>query len=116
VRVKARGGVTSGALCRDDVICFVEFWLHAGNRVGVDFVPASEAGSILRRIGRQGDFGIGGGSYPADQASRQVEFLLLFDSHTSNWFPTMGLVLITPQRGKIGVFGGVSALYIGAGW
>ena len=32
MRVKARGGVTSGALCRDAVICLVEFWLHAGNR------------------------------------------------------------------------------------
>jgi hypothetical protein len=39
VRVKARGGVTSGALRRDAVICLVEFWLHAGNRVAVDFVP-----------------------------------------------------------------------------
>ena len=39
MRVKARGGVTSGALCRDAVICLVDFWLHARNRVGVDFVP-----------------------------------------------------------------------------
>ena len=80
-------------------------------------LPASEAGSLLRRIGRGGYFGIGGGSYPADQASRQVGFLLLFDSRTSQLVSEDGvLVLDTPQRGKIGVFGGVSALYIGAGW
>ena len=80
-------------------------------------LPASEAGSLLRRIGRGGYFGIGGGSYPADQASRQVEFLLLFDSRTGQLVSNDGfLVLYTPQRGEIGVFGGVSALYIGAGW
>ena len=47
MRVKARGGVTSGALCRDAVICLVEFWLHAGNRVGVDFVPLLEFDQIV---------------------------------------------------------------------
>ena len=80
-------------------------------------LPASEAGSILRRIGRDGDFGTWGGSYPADQAVRPVKFLLLFDSRTSQLVSEDGvLVLDTPQRGKIGVFGGFSALYIGAGW
>ena len=79
-------------------------------------LPASETGSLLRRM-RRGDFSLGGGSYPADQASRQVEFLLLFDSRTGQLVSEDGvLVLFTPQRGKIGVFGGVSALYIGTGW
>jgi len=78
-------------------------------------LQASEAGSILRRIGRKGDFGIGAGPSPGD--SRQVAFLLLFDSRTRQLASDIGiLVLYTPQRGKIGVFGGVSALYIGAGW
>jgi len=80
-------------------------------------VQASEAGSILRRIGREGDFGTWGGSSPADQAVRPVKFLLLFDSRTSQLVSADGvLVLDTPQRGRIGVFGGVSALYIGVGW
>jgi hypothetical protein len=79
-------------------------------------LPASETGPLWRRIVR-GYFSIGDGSYPADQASRQVEFLLLFDSRTGQLVSDDGvLVLYTPQRGKIGVFGGVSALYIGAGW
>ena len=79
-------------------------------------LPASEVGPLLSRM-RRGDFSIGGGSYPADQASRQLEFLLLFDSRTGQLVSDDGvLVFNTPQRGKIGVFGGVSALYIGAGW
>jgi hypothetical protein len=79
-------------------------------------LPASQTGPLWRRIVR-GYFGTGDASYPADQASRQVEFLLLFDSRTRQLASDIGvLVLYTPQRGKIGVFGGVSALYIGAGW
>jgi hypothetical protein len=79
-------------------------------------LPASETGPLLRRI-EKGNLGIGGGSYPGDQTTRQVEFLLLFDSRTGQLVSDDGvLVLFTPQRGKIGVFGGVSALYIGAGW
>ena len=80
-------------------------------------LEAFEAGSMLRWIGREGYFGTGGASYPGDQARRQVEFLLLFDSRTSQLVSDDGvLLLITPQCGRIGVFGGVSALYIGAGW
>jgi hypothetical protein len=79
-------------------------------------VQASESGSLLRRIGRQGDWGVTGpGPSPGD--SRQLAFLLLFDSRTGQLVSNDGfLVLYTPQRGEIGVFGGVSALYIGAGW
>ena len=79
-------------------------------------VPASETGPLLRRI-ESGEFGIGNGGRPADQANRQVFFLLLFDSRTGQLVSDDGvLVLNTPQRGKIGEFGGVSALYIGKGW
>jgi hypothetical protein len=47
----------------------------------------------------------------------KVVFLLLFDSRTGQLVSDDGvLVLNTPQRGKIGVFGGVSAVYIGMGW
>ena len=62
-----------------------------------------------------GEFGRTG-AYPTDQASRQVFFLLLFDSRTGQLVSDDGvLVLNTPRRGKIGEFGGVSALYIGEG-
>jgi hypothetical protein len=79
-------------------------------------LPAAEAGPLLHRIA-SGEFGIGNGGRPADQANRQIVFLLLFDSRTGQLVSDDGvLVLNPPQRGKIGVFGGVSALYIGTGW
>jgi hypothetical protein len=79
-------------------------------------LPASEAGPILRRI-ESGELGIGNGGRPADQASRTILFLLLFDSRTGQLVSDDGvLVLDTPRRGKTGLFGGVSALYIGEGW
>jgi hypothetical protein len=79
-------------------------------------LTAAEAGPLLRRI-QSGEFGIGHGGRPADQAQRLVIFVLLFDSRTGQLVTDDGvLVLNTPQRGKIGVFGGVSAIYIGAGW
>jgi hypothetical protein len=79
-------------------------------------LTAAEAGPLLHRI-QSGEFGHGNGGYPADQANRTVLFLLLFDSRTGQLVTDDGvLVLDTPQRGKIGVFGGVSALYIGQGW
>jgi hypothetical protein len=79
-------------------------------------VPAAETGPLFRRI-LKGEFGIGNGGRPADQASRLVLFLLLFDSRTNQLVSDDGvLVLNPPQRGKIGEFGGVSALYIGEGW
>ena len=79
-------------------------------------VPASETGPLFRRI-LSGEFGIGNGGRPADQASRSVLFLLLFDSRTGQLVSDDGvLVLNPPKRGKVGDFGGVSALYIGQGW
>jgi hypothetical protein len=79
-------------------------------------VPASETGPLLRRI-QSGEFGIGNGGRPADQASRPVLFLLLFDSRTGQLVSDDGvLVLNPPKRGKVGNFGGVSALYIGESW
>jgi hypothetical protein len=79
-------------------------------------LTASEAGPVLRRI-ESGELGIGNGGRPADQASRTILFLLLFDSRTGQLVSDDGvLVLNTPRRGKPGVFGGVSALYIGVGW
>jgi hypothetical protein len=77
---------------------------------------AADTGPLYRRIQR-GEFGISTGSYPADQASRPVQFLLLFDSRTGQLVSDDGVLVVTPpQRGKVGLFGGVSALYIGEGW
>jgi hypothetical protein len=79
-------------------------------------VAANEAGPLLHRI-ESGEYGHGNGGYPADQGNRHVLFILLFDSRTGQLVSDDGvLVLIPPQRGKVGLFGGVSALYIGMGW
>jgi hypothetical protein len=79
-------------------------------------VPAAETGPLYHRI-QSGEFGIGNGGHPADQASRDVVFVLLFDSRTGQLVTDDGvLVVAPPRRGKVGIFGGVSALYIGEGW
>jgi hypothetical protein len=79
-------------------------------------VPAAETGPLFLRI-KKGEFGIGNGGYPADQASREVVFVLLFDSRTGQMVSDDGVLVVTPpSRGKVGIFGGVSALYIGEGW
>jgi len=79
-------------------------------------LPASQTGPLLRRI-QSGEFGLGNGGRAADQASRQVIFVLLFDSRTGQLVSDDGvLALTTPLRGKVGMFGGVSAVYIGTGW
>ena len=77
-------------------------------------VEASETGPLYRRM-KKGQLGTTGG-YPADKATQPVLFLLLFDSRTGQLVSADGvLVLDTPQRGTIGKFGDISAVYIGRG-
>ncbi len=79
-------------------------------------MAAADTGALYRRI-QSGEFGIGNGGRPADQASRQVLFLLLFDSRTGQLVTEDGVLVVDPPpRGKVGLFGGVTALYIGEGW
>jgi hypothetical protein len=79
-------------------------------------LPAAEAGPILHRIA-SGEFGIGNGGRPADQGARQVYFVLLFDSRTGQMVSDDGVIILnTPRPGQIGLFGGISAVYIGRGW
>jgi len=79
-------------------------------------VAAADTGPLFNRI-KRGEFGIGNGGHPADQGSRQVLFLLLFDSRTGQLVSEDGVLVVTPPpRGKVGLFGGFTALYIGAGW
>jgi hypothetical protein len=78
-------------------------------------LSAGEVGPILRRL-NSGKLG----GYSQDFTNRtttEVKFLLLFDSRTGQLVSDDGVLVInTPQRGKVGIFGGVSALYIGASW
>ena len=78
-------------------------------------LTAGEAGPILRRLNSGRTMG-----YIQDSLQRsqtEVKFLLLFDSRTGQLVSDDGvLVLDTPTRGKVGMFGGISALYIGKEW
>lgn len=79
-------------------------------------MAAADTGPLYHRI-ISGEFGIGNSPHPADQASRKVLFVLLFDSRTGQLVTDDGVLVVTPPRlGQVGNFGGVSALYIGDGW
>ena len=56
-------------------------------------------------------------SDPGDPTAVPVKFLLLFDSRTGRLVSPEGVMVIdTPSRGTIGIFGGVRAVYAGTGW
>jgi hypothetical protein len=78
-------------------------------------LSAGEVGPILRRL----NSGKLGGYIPdfTNRTTTEVKFLLLFDSRTGQLVSDDGVLVInTPQRGKVGIFGGISALYIGTSW
>jgi hypothetical protein len=78
-------------------------------------LTAGEVGPILRRLNKGQNIG-----YVQDFTQRsqtEVKFLLLFDSRTQQLVTDDGVLVVnTPSRGKVGMFGGVSALYIGKEW
>ena len=81
-------------------------------------LTAGEVGAIMRRLNSGNARGIttGYGQMPADSASRGVKFLLLFDTRTRQLVTADGVLVIdTPGYGKVGTFGGYSAIYIGTG-
>jgi hypothetical protein len=78
-------------------------------------LTAGEVGPILRRLnsgqisGSVQDF--------TNRSATEVKFLLLFDSRNGQLVSDDGVLVVhTPLRGKVGMFGGISALYIGTGW
>jgi hypothetical protein len=78
-------------------------------------LTAGEVGPILRRLNR-GRYG----GYIQDYYYRgetEVKFLLLFDSRNGQLVSNDGVLVVdTPSRGHVGMFGGISALYIGREW
>jgi hypothetical protein len=58
-----------------------------------------------------------GGDLLQNAGAVPVEFLLVFDQRTGRLAAPDGVLVIgSPVRGKIGRFGGVSAIYAGGGW
>jgi hypothetical protein len=78
-------------------------------------LTAGEVSPILRRLNSGRNAG-----YVQDFTQRsetEVKFLLLFDSRTGQLVSDDGVLVVnTPLRGKVGMFGGISALYIGKEW
>jgi hypothetical protein len=78
-------------------------------------LTAGEVGPILRRLNSGQSAG-----YIQDFTNRsttEVKFLLLFDSRNGQLVSDDGVLVVnTPSRGKVGMFGGISALYIGREW
>jgi len=78
-------------------------------------LTAGEVGPILRRLNSGQNAG-----YIQDFTNRQpteVRFLLLFDTRNGQLVSDDGVLVVnTPSRGKVGMFGGISALYIGREW
>ena len=78
-------------------------------------LTAGEARPILRRL-NSGRYG----GYLQDYYYRgetEVKFLLLFDSRNGQLVSNDGVLVVnTPSRGRVGMFGGISALYIGREW
>jgi hypothetical protein len=53
---------------------------------------------------------------PRDWSEAQVKFLLIFDSRTRQLASPEGVLVVdTPLQGRVGVFGGLSAVYAGTG-
>ena len=78
-------------------------------------LTAGEVGPILRRLNSGRNTGYVADSYR--QSETKVKFLLLFDSRNGQLVSDDGVLVVnTPIRGHAGMFGGISALYIGSEW
>jgi hypothetical protein len=78
-------------------------------------LTAGEVGPILRRL--NGGQGVGYVQDFNQRGNTEVKFLLLFDSRNGQLVSDDGVLVVnTPSRGKVGMFGGISALYIGKEW
>jgi hypothetical protein len=72
-------------------------------------VPASEVPGLSGKIAGQA------GGY-TDRGSMMTKFIMVFDTKTGRLVGNEGYIAIdTPQKGRLGVFGGYTAVYIGNG-
>lgn|SRR3984957_7008472 len=72
-------------------------------------VPASAVPGLTSRIGGQA------GGY-TDRGSMMTKFIMVFDTKTGRPVSNEGYIAIdTPPKGRLGIFGGYTAVYIGNG-
>ena len=78
---------------------------------------ASDVPGLANRIARgevQATGGFGGDPY--NRMSAETTFIMIFEAKTGRPATDEGFVVVdTPAKGKIGIFGGYSAVYIGTG-
>jgi hypothetical protein len=72
-------------------------------------VPVGEVPGLASRVtGQTGGY--------TDRTSQMTKFIMIFDAKTGQAVSNEGyIVLSTPPKGKLGIFGGYTALYIGNG-
>jgi hypothetical protein len=72
-------------------------------------VPVSEVPGLGARITGQA------GGY-TDRGSQMTKFIMIFDAKTGKPVTNEGYIILeTPPKGRLGIFGGYTALYIGNG-
>jgi hypothetical protein len=80
-------------------------------------MPASEVPGLGNRIARgevQATGGFGGDPY--NRMSAVTSFIMIFETKTGRPATDEGFVVIdTPSKGRAGIFGGYTALFIGTG-
>lgn len=80
-------------------------------------LSASDVPGLANKIAR-GEIQAGGG-FAADTYNRMsvtAHFVMIFDSKTGQPATDEGFIVVnTPPKGRVGIFGGYTALYIGTG-
>jgi hypothetical protein len=78
-------------------------------------IPASDVPGLQNRIA-QGKIQAMGGSDTYNPMSVVTRFVMIFETKSGQPATDEGFVVVdTPFRGKVGIFGGYTALYIGTG-
>lgn len=79
-------------------------------------IPASDVPGLQNRIAQGKVQAIGGSSDTYNPMSVVTRFVMIFDTKSGQPATDEGFVVVdTPFKGKVGIFGGYTALYIGTG-
>jgi hypothetical protein len=84
--------------------------------VEATIVPVSEVPGLASRIASGRLRGATSVPDPHEALAGDAKFIMIFDPKTGQPLSQEGYIAVeTPQKGKIGIFGGYTALYIGNG-
>ena len=75
-------------------------------------VPVNEVPGLSARLAGKG----GQNGVYTDRTQAMSKFIMIFDAKSGTPISTEGYIALdTPQKGRLGIFGGYTALYIGSG-